>query len=272
MRNWVQHNKNRLLITILFTVLLLSGCITESITENGHSVQEPSKADMEKALNLYVQLAYQYIQEKNYAAAMSKIQKALEIDRKSGSVQGVLAYTYQEQGDIDKARSAYKKALRYDSKLTATKMNYGQFLFKQNEIKSACQQFKLASEDDFYAKRASAYYNLGLCEKALKNYTAANEAFVRCFGLDNSYTPALLEIANIKFEEKLYSEAKQFFTGYVEKIREQNSVLSPQGLWLGIRIERAFGNNNEEASLALFLKNKYPYSNEYLLYKKSIQN
>jgi type IV pilus assembly protein PilF len=37
---------------------------------------------------------------------------------------------------------------------------------------------------------------------------------------------------------------------------------------LGIQLEKVFGNKDKEASLALILKNNFPYSKEYLEYKQ----
>ncbi|HEY0894045.1 MAG TPA: type IV pilus biogenesis/stability protein PilW, partial [Cellvibrio sp.] len=41
-------------------------------------------------------------------------------------------------------------------------------------------------------------------------------------------------------------------------------------LLLGIRLERVFGNKDKEASYLLVLKNRFPYSKEYLEYKQTM--
>ena len=62
---------------------------------------------------------------------------------------------------------------------------------------------------------------------------------------------------------------KRYFEQYSAGVRNAGDILRPKALWLGIQIERRFGNKDREASLGLFLKNNYPYSKEYLLYKDS---
>jgi len=47
---------------------------------------------------------------------------------------------------------------------------------------------------------------------------------------------------------------------------------SARSLMLGIRLERVFGNKDKEASLALRLKNKFPYSKELLDYQQKNSN
>ena len=64
-----------------------------------------------------------------------------------------------------------------------------------------------------------------------------------------------------------FADAKRFLDVYSRNARQ-----SARSLWLGIRIERIFGNKDKEASYALALKNLHPYSREYLEYKNLIES
>ena len=70
------------------------------------------------------------------------------------------------------------------------------------------------------------------------------------------------------FNEKNYAQSKRYLDQY-SRLAPQNS---PRSLWLGIRIERIFGNKDKEASYALALRNLYPYSNEYLKYQATLDD
>ena len=78
--------------------------------------------------------------------------------------------------------------------------------------------------------------------------------------------PAAIELAELYFEDRVYPDAKKYLD-----IFGANSRQSARSLWLGIRLERIFGNKDKEASYALALKNLHPYSKEYLEYKR-LQN
>ena len=77
-----------------------------------------------------------------------------------------------------------------------------------------------------------------------------------------------IELAEIYFDEENYAESKRYLDQYLLFADRQ----SPQSLWLGIRIERIFGNKDKEASYALALRNLHPYSNEYLQYQATLDD
>jgi len=75
-----------------------------------------------------------------------------------------------------------------------------------------------------------------------------------------------LELAEIAFTARDYSKANKYLEQFSKSARHE-----PRSLWLGVRIERIFGNKDKEASYALALKNLYPYSQEYLDYKRFLE-
>src|SRR5690606_27000557 len=96
--------------------------------------------------------------------------------------------------------------------------------------------------------------DLGRAESALKH----------ALTLDPSQDRAMIELAEIYFNQENYAEAKRYLDMYGKTTRH-----SARSLWLGIRLERIFGNRDQEASYALALKNLHPYSQEYLQYRQA---
>jgi len=260
----------KVVLLIAMTIFInLSACVSE--TTGDRVFRKPSEKDLETAMDSYVQLAYMHLENEDYSTAMLKIEQAMEIDANAPLVQNALAYVYEKQGDTEKAEETYKKAIRIDGNFSPARINYGNFLFKQGKIDDACKQFEAASSHEFYDRRAGAFFNLGLCEKKRGNYEEALDAFSRSVGLDRNYSQAYLESAEVKFDQGEYAEARKLYNRYAIELRQAKKSMGPKALWLGIRIERVFGNADKEASMALFLKNTYPYSKEYLLYKKSLE-
>jgi type IV pilus assembly protein PilF len=256
-------------LSVLLVVLTITSCVTEVVTDT--AFKKPTQEDLQRAMALYIQMAYKYLESKDYERAMSSAKRALDIDEDAPTALNILAIIYQSQGESDKARETFKKVLEEDDKYSDGHLSYGQFLLQQKEPEEACKQFQLAADDDFYAKRATAYFYLAACQKIRGDLAATELALTRCIGLDPNYAQAIGMFASIKFEKQQYAEAKELFDRHVKVVRTNKQQLSAEALWLGIQLERVFHNPDAEASWALYLKNKYPYSKEYLEYQKSLK-
>ncbi len=260
------------LLAALALIGFLTACVSEPTVTR---FKDPSAEDLEQAIANYVSLAYEFLDQGKQDMAMVNVQRAMEIDSTSPLAHNAMAIIFQTQGEEDKARESFETALRYDSSFSQGRLNYGSFLFSQQEYEEACEQFAIVSEDSTYQGRALAYFNLGICMEELGDLEAAEEAYERCLSLssefDYAYIGALLELAEIRYNEKRFAQSKQLYDEHAALLRKYNGVQSPRALWLGIRLERLFENPDAEASLVLFLKNTYPYSEEYLQYKEAFQ-
>ncbi|WGL17914.1 type IV pilus biogenesis/stability protein PilW [Microbulbifer bruguierae] len=247
---------NPALLAGLLVSLLLSGCVT---TNSGRQV------DLDKARETHIQLGLRYLQsgDENREVARHHFQQALKLGKKDPQAHHGLALLYQADGENKVAESHFEKALRYDHNFSMARVNYGAFLYKQERYQQAREQFRVASEDLAYNRRSYALANLGRAELRLHNLNGAETAFQKSLALSPDLPIALLELAELKFEKQDYSQAKQYLDRFSEKNRQ-----IPQSLWLGIRIEKIFGNRDKERSYALALKNLFPYSAETLKYQQ----
>ncbi|MCH9691816.1 MAG: type IV pilus biogenesis/stability protein PilW [Gammaproteobacteria bacterium] len=237
--------------------LFLTGCITTG------GLPEP-KIDLDKARQTHVQLGLRYLQSgDNRETARRHFFEALKLGPKDPRAHHGLAMLYQVDGEMAEAESHFKKALRYDSNFSMARTNYGVFLYRQQRYKEALKQFKHSAADLQYPRRSYALANSGRAALKLGQREAAEQAFTRALALNRNLTLALLELAELKFNAGEYSQAKY----YLERFSAKNRQI-PQSLWLGIRIEKIFGNRDKEKSHALALKNLFPYSEQALKYKK----
>ena len=246
----------------------VAGCVTETVGST--PFKQPTKEDLDSAVATYVQIAYQRLENGSYEDAMKDIQRALALKPDSPLANTALAVAYQYQGEIDKSRNAYKKALGEDDKFSPAHLNYGNLLFQQKEFREACKQFEIAASDDFYNMRAAAFHSLGVCLGELGDLVGSETAFKRSLAVDGKYAPALLELAEMRYTQQRFPESKELFDKAVQVERDAARPLAAKAVWLGIRLARKFDNADAEASYVLFLKNTYPYSQEYLEYKKSL--
>lgn len=252
----------RLLATstgVLILALGLSACVTT--TTGGGEVNE------KQALETHLRAGMGYLQHDNRDAARRHFNSALELDDDSAEAWQGIAILHQLNGEVELAEKAFKKALRGDSSISesSTYLAYGRFLYEHERYDDAYSYFEDAARDINYPSRSTALLFVGRTSLKLDKPERAKAAFEHAVNLDKRQADALIELAEIYFSERNYPQAKAYLDRFAKLTRH-----TPRSLWLGIRIERVFGNKDKEASYALALRNMHPYSKEYLEYKRLI--
>lgn len=248
----------RYILLVLTTALLVSGCVSE-----GGKGKRP--VDKEKSLSLHIQLAQGYIDKGNRESARHHLRKAAEINSNSPEATETLARLYQLEGESKLAEETFRKAIKGKKNFTLARNNFGVFLFSAKRYEEALEQFELAAADLDYNGRAAALVNVGRTALLLGKNDRAKAAFEHAAILDRNSADAHIELAEINFQEKDYAKAKDHLDRF-----QATGQQSPKALLLGIRLERIFGNKDKEASQVLMLKNRFPYSKEYLEYKQTM--
>lgn len=246
------------ILLIIATALFVSGCVSE-----GGKAKRP--VDKEKSLNLHIQLAQGYIDKGNRESARHHLRKAMEISSSSPEANETLARLYQLEGESKLAEETFKKAIKSKKNFTLAHNNFGVFLFGAKRYDEALAQFELAAADLDYNGRAAALVNVGRTALLLGKNDRAKAAFEHAAVLDRNSADAHIELAEINFQQKEYAKAKEHLDRF-----QAAGQQSPRALLLGIRLERIFGNKDKEASYVLVLKNRFPYSKEYLEYKQTM--
>ena len=243
---------------IVIFALVVSSCIT---TTKGHV---KPKVNKQKAHDTHIQLGLAYLQRDNREGSRRHFEKALSFDKKSPPAYNGIALLHQLTGEDELAEQSFKKSLELDNLFTDARVNYGRFLYEKKRYEEARDKFEQASEDLSYPKRPLVLAYIGQAALELNNPVRAKSAFEHALNLDNKLSLAMIELGELYFADKEYAKSKQYLDRYIKL-----SGRTSKSLWLGIRIERIFGNRDKEASYALALKNLHPYSKEYLLYKKN---
>lgn len=260
-------------VSLALIMVLGSACTTTteyrktigSSSASGPSASShDSKRDKDKeAVDTFVQLGIGYLRKGNRQQARFNLLKALDIDERSGSAHNAMALLYQLEKENALAEEHFRKAIRYEPELTRVKNNYGVFLYRQQRYEEAYKQFLIASEDINYNRRGRVFLSLGQIAQHLGKVQEAEEAWEKSINLNPKLAEPYLELAGVHFKAGDYPKAKRYLDRY-----DALSRPSPRGLWLSVRLERAFGNKDGEASKGLALKNMFPYSKENLEYKE----
>lgn len=238
-------------------MLLVAGCVSQTNQRPKQSV------DLDKALELHIQLAENYVRQSNRESARHHLRKAFDLDKNSAAATAVMAQLYQLEGEPKLAEEYYLRALRRDKGMTKARNDYGLFLYRAKRYEDALDQFEIAAADLDYDDRARTLVNVGRTALKLGNNDRAETVFKHASVLNRQLATPLIELADLSFQQQDYANAKGYLDRYLALSRP-----SARSLLLGIRIERTFGNKDKEASYALALRNLHPYSKEYLEYKQ----
>lgn len=252
--------KFRSFFSAVISVFVLSACV--SVVDNGNP-----RYDRKKALEAYVKLGMNYLQEGDRDRAMRAFIKATEYNSNSAEALHGLAMVHQLNGEYDLAEQRFKQALRGQSAFSKEpiELSYARFLINSERCQEALKLLEKAATDLNYPSRENALYLIGQCSLKVGDIDRAKGAFEHAMNLNPRYAQAALELVDLNLDMRNYERAKSYLDVF-----SANAAQTPRSLLLGIRIERVFGNKDKEASYVLALKNLHPYSKEYLEYKQLI--
>ncbi|WPP00837.1 type IV pilus biogenesis/stability protein PilW [Pseudomonas sp. HR96] len=242
----------------LFLLLasLLAGCVS-----TGKVNPMDTRKGRDQAREAYVQLGLGYLQEGNSERAKTPLRQALDIDGSDPAANAALALVFQVEGENELAEQHFRKALSSSGNDARILNNYGSFLFEQKRYKEAYDMFLKSAADPLYTERSRVFENLGITALALGQRAEAGQYLERSLRLNNKQPRALLEMAELSYEDRQYVPARGYYEGF-SQVSEQNA----RSLLLGIRLAKVFQDKNKAASFGLQLKRLYPGTPEYKQY------
>ena len=241
---------------LLCLVTLLAGCVS---TGNVDPLSTGKGRD--EARQAYVQLGLGYLQQGQMERAKAPLKRALDMDSSDADANAALGLVFQAEMEPELADQYYSKALSARPKDPRILNNYGSFLYEQKRYKDAYARFEQASDDNLYAERARVFESLGMTSLMLGNRDVAREQFEKALRLDRQQPRALLEMAELSYEDRHYVPSRDYYDRFGQ-LSDQNA----RSLLLGARLAKVFDDRNKAASYGLQLKRLYPGTPEYQQY------
>ncbi|WP_206057545.1 type IV pilus biogenesis/stability protein PilW [Nitrincola schmidtii] len=251
------------LISVLFLTLLLNGCASSGTAS--------SDASPEAAQQAYTQLGVQYLQAGDTVNAKSSLQRALSINERYAPAHNALGLVFQAERDFELAERYFKRAIELEPMSAIFHNNYGAFLYARQRFAEACHQFSRATEDPFYPARAQAFENMGRCYIQLGRLDVAEHALRRSLDLQRDRPFAQVAMAGLLLDQGNIPEAVGLYNRFRAQVDARMAEQDANSLWVGVRIARADRNPSLAATYGLLLRNLYPDSEEYRLFKESEQ-
>ena len=217
------------------------------------------------ALNL--QLANSYLQTGLLETAKTHLDKALRFDASNPRIYNSLGVYYQSRGDQQQAGYYFKTALDQADDNPEIQVNYGGHLCSTGEQKTgiALIQQALASPDNDQPWLGDT--QLGICLQLQNNLAAAEQHFRQALAGKCDYTPALLAMQKLSYQNRQYQSARGFWERYLSLGKP-----TAESLWLALQTERALGNVHTTEQYRQQLLADFPNSQQAQQTKTAISN
>jgi len=249
-------------LILLVVMLALTAC-----AGSGSPNVDKSDTPASRAALVNVELGAGYMGQGKNELALKKLNRALKEDPKLPSAHYVIAILYARLGEYDLADTHYRRAVSLGPDDPEAHNNYGTFLCGRNRLKEADEQFLAALKNPLYKTPEFAYTNAGICALRVPDEAKAEQYFRQAVQINPQFGDALYELAQLNFNKKRYLPARAYLQRNMEATQYNASVL-----WLGVRIERALGDNDTAAKYAKLLQTNFPNSKEAELLLGTEQN
>lgn len=254
--------RNRRAAVLPLLLVALAGCV--HIVE-GETLPEPQSREEQSRAG--VELGLAHLRNGDRQSAKRPLLHALELDPRSPEVHHALALMYAGDLEHGLAYTHYSRAIALDSGYTQARNNFGAYLQGRGHFEEAITHLETAASDTLYPRRFLVFENLGLAYLSVGRPYEAEEAFRRALNLNPRLIRSQLELAELYFDAGNIESSYEHF----QQFNALNERPNARALWLGIRLQRLLGNRDAVASYALQLRNIFPASEEYRLYRESIE-
>ena len=170
---------------------------------------EGQQTEARKAFEQSVAISFDYlpanerlleldIADKQYTAAMDRVQQQIDKDPKRAQPWALRAKVYLAQRDFAHAEPDLLKAIEIDPKLEPAYQLLAQLYMASNRPNEAIQKLNAFVEQN---KSVPALMQLALIYEKMKNFSAAREAYEKLLAINGNYTLALNNLAVIYSED-----------------------------------------------------------------------
>ncbi|MBK6473034.1 MAG: type IV pilus biogenesis/stability protein PilW [Betaproteobacteria bacterium] len=250
-------------VTLAFALAAgLVGCV--STTTGGVPRAEPDPADAEKRARVRLELAGLYLGRGQADTALGEVDRAIAAKPDMSEAYNLRGLIYASQGDLRLAEQSFQRAMQLAPSSGDVMHNYGWFLCQQRRWPEAEAQFTAALALPQYRDTMRTLLAQGVCQARAGRWAEAERTLSRSYELDPANPVTAYNLSEVLMHRGELERARF----YVARINSQPELTSAQSLWLAVRIERRLGNLQGVQDFGRKLQERYPESNEVLLYER----
>ncbi len=249
----------RLIERLIAAVLLLAvyGCVSTGADSTSYAPKTVVDTDELSRARIHTELAAGYMELGNYGVSLQEAGEALKADPNYAPAYSILGLVYMELRDDKAAEANFQRALRISPQDSDVNNNFGWFLCQRKREQESIKYFLVALRNPLYPTPDKSWVNAGVCARQMGDITAADDYFQKALKVRPGQPQALLQLADMAYKRKSYAEAKSFLSRIQRDVEP-----TAEYLWLSLRVERATGDRNAEASLGFQLRKNFPDSRE----------
>jgi type IV pilus assembly protein PilF len=245
---------------MLLAAVVLSGCASNKLDDLGADTGAVigEQASARERARIHTELSGSYYQRGNLGVALSEARIAIAADSSYAPGYNVLGLVYGDLRETALADEAFQRSLSLNPVDPDANHNYGWFLCENKREEESIHYFLLAVRYPLYATPQKSYTMAATCAQRKGNEKDAYEYLERALKLDPNYTPALVNLAQLKYRRGELGDARNLVMRY-------NKITDPtaESLWLALRIERKLGDSAGTTSYANQLRRHFAGSKEY---------
>ena len=244
----------------LLALVLAAGCASQPelkgpVGKTGTVTGDPT-APRNRA-RVHTDLGMAYYARGNMSVAVEELRIAVAADPTYAPAHGAFGLVYMELRENALAEESFRRGLEYAPDDPDINHNYGWFLCQVDRPNEAKPYFRRALDNPLYATPGRTYAAAGACALQQGDLKEAELNLERALRFEPNLPVAMLKLAELRYRQKRYPDARVALTRYTAI-----APLSPESLWLGVRIERRMGSRTAELSYANQLRRRFPASPE----------
>ena len=200
-------------------------------------------------------LGMAYYQLGKYVYALEYLERSLALDDKNAVTYQVIASINERSKKPKQAQLYFDKALKLAPDNFDIVTSYAVFLFHQDRNDEALVEFNRVADAPFYKKKWVAYTYLGYYDLKNKQIKQAEKRFYYALKANESYPPALFEMALIRYDKGEMMSARAYIERYFSRAGK-----TQKGLQLAIKIESALQSYEMVEAYRLEFKREFPFA------------
>ena len=252
----------RLLIAL--GALVLSACVASPAVTDRVPRTASDQTDADKRARVRLELAGLYLGRGQATTALDEVKRALAAKPDMPEALNMRGLIYASMGEMPLAEESFLRALQVAPRDGDIMHNYGWFLCQQRRWADGDAQFNAALALPQYRDLTRTLLAQGVCQARAGNWGDAERTLSRSFELDSANPVTAYNLSDVLLRRGELERARF----YIARINSQPELSSAQSLWLAVRIERRLGNLQGVQDFGRKLQERYPESNEVLLYER----
>jgi type IV pilus assembly protein PilF len=239
-----------------------SAASTTASSEGRDLVTASDESDTAKRARIRTELAAAYFGQGQYVTALDEAKRALSVDPNHVPALSLRGLIYANMGEYERAEESFRSALRIRPADADTLHNYGWFLCQQRRFVPARQQFEAAMAVPQYRDAARTLLAAGICEARAGELQTAQIILQRSFDQDPGNPATVFNLADVL---RRRGDLERAFL-YTQRLNQTPELVSPETLWLAIRIQHRRNLTSSVEELGALLRARFPKSREAAAY------